>query len=111
MVGVNDMALNLKIITPNGIFFDNEVEWVNVKTTEGYIGIFEWHVPLIANIQISKMSFKVKQKVRNLTISGGLLVTDLHTVRIISDKVEYTSVLKAKETQASDERIKRVSGS
>lgn len=56
------------------------------------------------------MSFKDKEKVRNLTISGGLIVTDLHSVRIISEKVEYTSILKAKETQASEKRIKRVSG-
>lgn len=104
------MAFNLKIITPNGILFDNEVKWVNVKTTEGYIGILEWHVPVIATIQISAMSFKDKEKVRNLTISGGLIVTDLHSVRIISEKVEYTSILKAKETQASEKRIKRVSG-
>ena len=104
------MALNLKIITPDGIFFDEEVQWVNVKTTEGYVGILEWHTPLIANIQISKMSFKIKEKVRNLTISGGLLVTDLHMVRIISDKVEYTSILKEQETKVFDERIKRISG-
>ncbi len=104
------MALNLKIITPDGIFFDGEVQWVNVKTTEGYVGILEWHTPLIANIQISKMSFKIKEKVYDLTISGGLLVTDLHMVRIISDKVEYTSILKKQEIRVSDERIKRVSG-
>lgn len=65
---------------------------------------------MIANIQISKMSFKIKEKIRNLTISGGLLVTDLHMVRIISDKVEYTSILKEQETKVFDERIKRVSG-
>jgi len=35
------MALNLKIITPNGIFFDDEVLYVSVKTTEGYIGLLE----------------------------------------------------------------------
>lgn len=104
------MALNLKIITPDGIFFDGEVQWFNVKTTEGYVGILEWHTPLIANIQISKMSFKIKEKIRNLTISGGLLVTDLHMIRIISDKVEYTSILKEQETKVFDERIKRVSG-
>lgn len=104
------MALNLKIITPDGIFFDVEVQWINVKTTEGYVGILEWHTPLIANIQISKMSFKIKEKIRNLTISGGLLVTDLHMIRIISDKVEYTSILKEQETKVFDERIKRVSG-
>jgi len=57
------------------------------------------------------MSFKTKDKTRNLTIAGGLLATDLHSVRIISDKVEYTSVLKAQETEVADARIKRVSGS
>jgi|GEM_PF-880303 len=35
------MALNLKIITPDGIFFNGPVDSVNIKTTEGYITLLE----------------------------------------------------------------------
>lgn len=83
------MALNLKIITPNGIFFDGSVDSVNVKTTEGYITILEWHTPLIANIAISSMMYRINNQPTNLSIAGGLLISTLHEVRIITDKISY----------------------
>lgn len=85
------MALNLKIITPDGIFFDGKVDSVNVKTTEGYITILEWHTPLIANIVISTMMYRVNSQPSNLSIAGGLLITTLHDVRIITDKIDYNT--------------------
>lgn len=105
------MALNLKIITPDGIFFDGAIDSVNVKTTEGYITILEWHTPIIANIAISSMMYRVNGNSRNLSVAGGLLISTQHEVRIISDKIEYTSVLKNQENNATSERIKKVSGS
>lgn len=105
------MALNLKIITPDGIFFDGSVESVTLKTTEGYITILEWHTPLVANIAISSMRYKINNQVRNLSIAGGLLISTLHEVRIITDKIEYTSVLKKQGSVADDKRIKKVRNS
>lgn len=105
------MALNLKIITPDGIFFDGTVDSVNVKTTEGYVTILEWHMPLIANIAISSMMYRINGNPRNLSVAGGLLISTLHEVRIISDKIEYTSVLKNQASIIASERIKNISGS
>lgn len=105
------MALNLKIITPDGIFFDGNVDSINIKTTEGYITILEWHTPLVANIAISSMMYRINGRPYNLSIAGGLLITSIHEVRIISDKIEYTKVLKDQENIATSERIKKVSSS
>lgn len=105
------MALNLKIITPDGILFAGEIDSVNVKTTEGYISILEWHIPIIANLAISSMTYKIKDKIRNLTVAGGLLITSLHEVRIISDKIEYTSILKAEVDNASTQRVRKITTS
>ncbi|MBE4704233.1 FoF1 ATP synthase subunit delta/epsilon [Spiroplasma platyhelix] len=88
------MALKLKIITPDGIFFDGTVDSVNIKTTEGYITILEWHTPLIANIAISNMMYRINNQPHNLSIAGGLLITTLHDVRIITDKIDNTSGVK-----------------
>jgi F-type H+-transporting ATPase subunit epsilon len=82
------MALKLKIITPEGIFFDGTIDSVNVKTTEGYITILEWHTPLIANIAISNMMYRVRNQPHTLSIAGGLLISTLHEVRIITDKID-----------------------
>ncbi|MDQ7982934.1 MAG: F0F1 ATP synthase subunit epsilon [Spiroplasma sp.] len=91
------MALNLKIITPDGIFFNGSVDSVNIKTTEGYITILEWHTPLIANIAIAPMMYRINRHPHYLSIAGGILITTLHEVRIISDTIQYTKNLNRQE--------------
>lgn len=104
------MILKLKIITPNGIFFDDVIYSVTVKTTEGYVTILKNHVPLIANIVASSMfCTTITNTKRNMSIEGGLLITSLHEVRIITENIEYVSILKDKEITITNERIKKVS--
>lgn len=99
------MALNLKIITPDGIFFNGSVDSVNIKTTEGYITLLEWRTPLIANIAIAPMMYRINGHPHYLSIAGGILITTLHEVRVISDTIQHTP--SAKEQEKSDPGTKK----
>lgn len=94
------MALNLKIITPDGIFFNGPVDSVNIKTTEGYITLLEWRTPLIANIAIAPMMYRVNGQAHYLNIAGGILITTLHEVRVISDTIQHVSGTSGQESQS-----------
>ncbi len=99
------MALNLKIITPDGIFFNGPVDSVNIKTTEGYITLLEWRTPLIANIAIAPMMYRINGHPHYLSIAGGILISTLHEVRVISDTIKNTS--NANEHESNDSEIKK----
>lgn len=96
------MALNLKIITPDGIFFNGPVDSVNIKTTEGYITLLEWRTPLIANIAIAPMMYRINGHPHYLNIAGGILISTLHEVRVISDTIQATSGSKTPEKNNSE---------
>lgn len=102
------MALNLKIITPDGIFFNGPVDSVNIKTTEGYITLLEWRTPLIANIAIAPMMYRINGRPHYLSIAGGILISNLHEVRVISDTIQNTS--STKEQDKDDSEIKKQLG-
>lgn len=105
---MNNKILKLKIITPTGLFLEKEIYSVNVKTTEGYIGILVNHSPIVANIVVSQLTYRdINKKLHQLLISGGLLsILDGINCTILSEKVEEETVfharLKAKEEQRKE---------
>ena len=52
----------LKVVTPNKIFFEEEVEMVIFKTTVGDRAILKGHVPIVAGIKEGKIK---RQRERN----------------------------------------------
>ena len=46
-----DKTFTLQIISPTRIFFDEEVDMVEMRTTEGEIGVLAGHIPLTAIVE------------------------------------------------------------
>ena len=102
--------LKLKILTPDGIFFNDNIEIVSVKTTEGNIGILHGHIPLIASIAISQLHINdpTSNNYRKCAISGGLLCVKPTEVTIITDTIEYQDDIdlsRAERAQKLAEKI------
>ena len=78
----------LRIITPNGLFYDKEIEIVTVKTSEGNIGLQHGKSPFVASIQISELHLGAPEN-KMCAIAGGLLYVTPEGVDIITDAIEY----------------------
>lgn len=83
------MSFRLKITSPYGTFYDKDVQTVNVKTIDGYIGILENHIPLVAPLEISTMMIRSVEGERELTIAGGMLYVKKKETLIVTSAVEY----------------------
>ncbi len=82
---------HLRISTPNGIFFDEEVDILTVKTPMGYIGIQRNRLPFISNIEISVMyiNSKSSNNEKICAIDGGLIYVEREYVDIFTDEIMY----------------------
>ena len=82
---------HLKIMTPNGIFFDKDIAIVTVKTSEGYIGLQHGKSPFVASLEIAEMSITSEfgGKKEECAIAGGLVYVTTSEVQIITDAIEY----------------------
>jgi F-type H+-transporting ATPase subunit epsilon len=98
--------VRLKIITPHGTFFDDDVHIVTVKTTEGYIGLMKNHVPVVAAIVISELFIneKTSKYHREAAISGGLLYAEKTSVTIITDAVEFEENINTSRAELAKKR-------
>lgn len=82
------MKLKLKIIDLDGVYFDSEVDLLNVTIASGNVTILANHLPLISSIDISHMYIKENGVITNFAIAGGTLFVTESECKIITSAVE-----------------------
>ena len=85
------MKLKLKIIDLDGIYFDSEVDLLNVTIASGNVTILANHLPLISSIDISRMYIKEDGVITNFAIAGGTLFVSESECKVITSAVEKES--------------------
>ncbi|MDR0197747.1 MAG: ATP synthase F1 subunit epsilon [Oscillospiraceae bacterium] len=94
---------NLKIITPDKIFFDGETENVIVHTTVGDKGVLARHEPYIAALPIGKLRVMVNGAYRVAAVSSGTIeVKETGDTLILAQSCEWgdeIDVFRAEKAQ------------
>jgi len=100
---------NLKIITPDRVFFDSETENVIVRTTVGDKGILARHEAYVAALPIGKMRVMTKKgKYRTAAISTGTIrVRDNGDTIILVQSCEWGDKIDVKRAESAKERAQK----
>ena len=85
------MKLKLKIIDLDGIYFNGEVDLLNVTIASGNVTILANHLPLISSIDISRMYIKQDGVITNFAVAGGTLFVSESECKVITSAVEKES--------------------
>lgn len=67
------MALKLKIVTPDKIVYDGEVEKITVPGTAGQFEILVNHAPIISSLDAGEVVYQAPQGEEALKITGGFV--------------------------------------
>ncbi|MGY6172449.1 FoF1 ATP synthase subunit delta/epsilon [Candidatus Mycoplasma pogonae] len=80
----------LKIITPLGVYLEEDVEIVTLRTVAGEIGIQPNRLSFVSSILPSyiKINFTNKTNHRQLWINSGIVYADKKNIKIITDAVD-----------------------
>lgn len=65
--------LRLKIISPEKIVFQGEVESVLVPGTLGSFEILNDHAPIISSLEVGKVEYTTREGKQQLNIQGGFV--------------------------------------
>jgi F-type H+-transporting ATPase subunit epsilon len=79
------MGLHLKIVTPEKLIFDDEVEMVTVPSTTGELGILPHHANLISKLNPGEMKIKKAGKEQILATGDGFLQITNNVAIILTD--------------------------
>jgi len=105
-------TLQLLIYTPEGKEFDDEVEFVQVHTSDSYLGILPEHAPLISDVIISKLLVRKNGVDEAFAVGEGVLNVKHNEVKLIVSSLERASEIDVDRAlaakQRAEERLSRV---
>lgn len=101
------MKLKLKIIDLDGVYFEKEVDLLNVTIASGNVTILANHLPLISSIDISHMYIKEDGVVTNFAVAGGTLFVTESECKIITSAIEKESEIDFDRALSAKQRAEK----
>ena len=98
---MTDKSFIVSIVSPSGKKLDLEVELLNLKLSDGEIGIMKDHLPLIGIIVTGKIVAYLNNKPSIIAISGGVLNVEKGKVLILADSFETPEEIDLKRAEDS----------
>ena len=101
-------TFNLQIVTPDKLFYNEEVDMLVVRTTEGDVGILKGHTDYVASLDIGIIKIKKDGVFKEATIAGGFIQVDKEKTTILTEAAEWPveiDVERAKKAKELAESI------
>lgn len=99
-----------EIVSIEGQRYEGEASLINLKLSDGEIGIMKDHLPLVGIIAISHLTCIKNKEQKTFAISGGILNVTKKKVSILADSFEAKEEIDVNRAEQSkkraDERIK-----
>lgn len=89
--------MNLKVITPEKVFYDGPIQEVIVPTPQGEIAILPGHINLLTQVSDGEITIKSSGKTQHLAVTNGFLQIQKDEVSLISDFAIRSEEIDAKK--------------
>ena len=104
-------TLKLKIVTPERVFYEDDVDMVEFNTTEGQMGVYARHVPTTVIIAPGVLSIKKDGEIKKAALHSGFIEILPESVTMLAETVEWPEEIDEKRAESAMERAKkRLSG-
>lgn len=98
---------HLKIVTPDGCFFDGEAEKLSLRTAEGDLGILANHIDLVTPIGIGEARVTAGGKTRCASCIGGLLSVLSGEVSVVATTFEWAEDIDRERAERAFEKAQK----
>ncbi len=99
--------MQIRIVTPQGVYMEREIQEIHVTTVEGERTILSNHAPLFASLVACPLILRVDGDERYYAISGGLLQVGNNQVTILTDAIEGTDEIDIERARRALERAQQ----
>ena len=80
--------LRLEVITPGGVVFRDDVDYVEAPGIFGYVGILPGHAPLLYQIRSGRLQYRQGEDDHFLAVHWGFLEVLDDTVTVLAETAE-----------------------
>lgn len=101
--------IRLKIVTPERVLFEGEVDSITLPTQMGMITVLPHHIPLAASLAPGEMIIKDNGTERYLVAAGGVVeVRSGNDVSVLADAAESEEDIDIKRAEEARERARQI---
>jgi F-type H+-transporting ATPase subunit epsilon len=97
----------VQVITPLGDNKTIETNILNVRTSNGDIGVLANHMPIVAMLQISMMSTIESDGRHRYALAGGVLYFANNVATILTDAIERSDEIDIERAQRAKDRAEK----
>ena len=102
------MPFNLKIVTPDGLFFDGQAEQLIVRTTTGDIGIMARHMNYLAPLGMGRAVVIANGQRRTAACIGGMVSVMNGDVTLVPTTFEWAEDIDVERAEKSFEKASKI---
>ena len=97
----------LKIMTPEGLYFDEEVSSLTLKLITGYVTILSKHHPMIGIVDYAPMHLVKNNKTYYYALHGGVLNIKDEEVVILTNAIENAKDIDVSRALSAKKRAEQ----
>lgn len=99
---------SLKIVTPDGLEYEGQVEELIVRTTSGDMGILAGHINCVAPLGMGQAVIVANGKRRTAACIGGMLSVVNGSITLVPTTFEWAEDIDVDRVLASEKRAQTV---
>lgn len=99
--------LNLKVVTPDKLFFEGEIDMLVARTIEGDVGILLNHSPLVTILDIGRLVIKNGDERKVAACAGGYIDVRNNNITVVSDACEWEDEIDINRAERAKERASK----
>ena len=92
----------LRIITPERVFYESQIDMVEFNTTEGEVGVLPGHIPLTVIIKPGILHISEQDGEKDAALHAGF--AEILPVKILAETIEWPDEIEVKRATAAKER-------
>ncbi len=103
------MQMKFKIVTPDGVIYEDEIASVSLPTQNGEITVLPHHIPLISVIKTGEIRIVKEGQEIGVAVSSGVLeVREKSEVIVIADTAERAEHIDLDRAEAARKRAQEL---
>lgn len=100
----NDNKFTLKIITPDRVFYEDQVSMVEFNTIEGEVGIYKQHIPMTMIVSPGILTITQDGDIKEAALHAGFAEVLPEQVTILAEIIEWPTEIDLERAKESKER-------
>ena len=95
------MTLQVRIMTPDRIFWNSQAEEIILPTNTGQMGVLKDHAPLMTALDIGVMLIREKKEWTSVALLGGFALVKQNQVTVLVNQAESAKTVDPEQAESA----------